>query len=153
MHEKPHGCDLRKGRFSEAGRLYFITFVTKDRKPLFENFLCARKTICILNTETGVESLAFVLMPDHVHWLIGLTRDLTLKRVVKSVKGRSAQEVNRVLNRTGPVWQPGYYDHALRRQEDVIEIARYIVGNPLRAGFVTRLGDYPHWDAVWLDRE
>jgi putative transposase len=29
-------------------------------------------------------------------------------------------------------------------------IARYIVANPLRAGLVERLGDYPHWDAVWL---
>jgi hypothetical protein len=29
-------------------------------------------------------------------------------------------------------------------------IARYIVGNPLQAGLVDRIGDYPHWDAVWL---
>jgi len=28
--------------------------------------------------------------------------------------------------------------------------ARYIVANPLRAGLVERLGDYPLWDAVWL---
>jgi hypothetical protein len=29
-------------------------------------------------------------------------------------------------------------------------LARYIVANPLRAGLVEHLGDYPHWDAVWL---
>ncbi|MFV3290267.1 transposase, partial [Pseudomonas sp. NY11955] len=29
-------------------------------------------------------------------------------------------------------------------------VARYIVANPIRAGLVSRVGDYPHWDAVWL---
>ncbi|MFM2004374.1 MAG: hypothetical protein RLZZ09_29 [Pseudomonadota bacterium] len=29
-------------------------------------------------------------------------------------------------------------------------IARYNVVNPLRAGLVDRIGDYPHWDAAWL---
>ena len=34
--------------------------------------------------------------------------------------------------------------------EDLKKTARYIVANPLRAGLVKRLGDYPHWDALWL---
>jgi hypothetical protein len=38
----------------------------------------------------------------------------------------------------------------LRREEDVLSVARYIVVNPLRAGLVARVGDYPLWDAVWL---
>jgi len=29
-------------------------------------------------------------------------------------------------------------------------MARYIVMNPKRAGLVERVGDYPHWDAIWL---
>jgi len=29
-------------------------------------------------------------------------------------------------------------------------MARYIVANPLRAGLVERIGDYPLWDATWL---
>jgi len=38
----------------------------------------------------------------------------------------------------------------LRLDEKIIEVARYIVANPLRAGLVNCLGDYSHWDAVWL---
>jgi REP element-mobilizing transposase RayT len=49
-----------------------------------------------------------------------------------------------------PVWQNGFHDHALRQEEDLAEVARYIVANPLRAGLVERLGDYPHWHAIWL---
>ncbi|MFP3408382.1 transposase, partial [Pseudomonas sp. SIMBA_065] len=48
------------------------------------------------------------------------------------------------------IWQPGYQDHALRREERLVHVARYIVANPLRAGLVKSVRDYPHWDAVWL---
>ena len=43
-----------------------------------------------------------------------------------------------------------HHDRALRRDEDLLAVARYIVANPLRAGLVRRVGDYPLWDAVWL---
>ena len=39
----------------------------------------------------------------------------------------------------------------VRRDEDLRGLARYIVANPLRAQLVQRIGDYPHWDAMWLD--
>ena len=31
-----------------------------------------------------------------------------------------------------------------------MKLARYVVANPLRAGLVEKLGDYPLWDAVWV---
>lgn len=48
------------------------------------------------------------------------------------------------------IWQAGFHDHAVRREEDLAGIARYIVANPLRAGLVDAIGDYPLWDALWL---
>jgi hypothetical protein len=53
--------------------------------------------------------------------------------------------------RPGPVWQPGYHDHALRREEDLVTVSRYLVANPLRAGLVAYIGNYPLWDAIWFD--
>jgi putative transposase len=38
----------------------------------------------------------------------------------------------------------------LRHEDDLAKLPRYIVANPLRAGLVERVGDYSHWDAVWL---
>ena len=49
-----------------------------------------------------------------------------------------------------PVWQKGYFDRALRYEEDLKAAARYIIANPLRAGLVAQVGDYPLWDAIWL---
>lgn len=57
---------------------------------------------------------------------------------------RSARAIGRQL------WQANYHDHAMRNEEDLPSLARYIVANPLRAGLVARIGDYPLWDAVWL---
>ncbi len=67
-----------------------------------------------------------------------------LSRVVGAVKNVTAHQLGRRL------WQAGFHDHGVRAEEDLRSMARYIVANPLRAGLVERLGDYPHWDARWL---
>lgn len=95
------------------------------------------------------ETLAYVLMPDHLHWLLVL-RAGDLAAVARRMKSRGARAVNRARGGEGALWQSGFHDHALRRDEDLPGVARYIVANPLRAGLVARIGDYPHWDAVWL---
>ena len=69
---------------------------------------------------------------------------------MQGFKSRSAIAVNRCLARQGKVWQSTYHDHGRRDDEDLRETARYVVANPLRAGLVRSIGDYPHWDAVWL---
>lgn len=66
------------------------------------------------------------------------------------MKARSSQSINQHLGRTGRFWQKRYHDHALRKEDNLKQMARYVVANPLRAGLVKRLGDYPLWDAVWL---
>jgi len=93
--------------------------------------------------------MAWVVMPDHVHWLLEL-KSATLSTLMQRFKCQSSNALRKAGIKRGPVWQAGYYDRALRRDEDVLIAARYIVANPLRAGLVRRIGDYPHWDAVWL---
>jgi hypothetical protein len=47
------------------------------------------------------------------------------------------------MQNSNPAWP-------IRREEDLVSIARYIVANPLRAGIVKSVREYPHWDAVWF---
>lgn len=89
-------------------------------------------------------------MPDHSHWLLQLGEAVDLPQVMNVAKGRSAVAVNRLLGRAGSVWQRGYHDHALRREEDMLAIARYVIANPLRAKLVEHVGEYPLWDAAWI---
>ena len=103
-----------------------------------------------LHDDEAVCSLAWVVMPDHVHWLFQLGEYMDLSAAIKRFKARSARRVNDYLHRQGALWQKSFYDHALRKDEDVQGVARYIVANPLRAGLVEHVGDYPLWDAIWL---
>ena len=100
------------------------------------------------------DSLAFVVMPDHVHWLICLGEsDLDgLMRNAKSYSGYHAKQSIKLRQGRAPkaLWQEGYHDHALRREEDLLAVARYVVANPVRAGLVKSVRDYPLWDARWL---
>ena len=145
---------MRKGRISQVNQIYLITTVTYQRKALFSDFRCGRIITHELMHADGnqyTDTLAYVVMPDHLHWLISLSDKASLSMVVGAMKRHSARQVNKFLNRTGqPVWQRGFHDHALRSEESVIEAARYIIANPLRAGLAKRVGDYPLWDAVWL---
>ena len=143
---------LRTGRYSEPGRAYLLTSTVHNRQPLFGDFTLGRLLVDELRTahqHGWVSSLAWVVMPDHLHWLVKL-EGCTLDELMRRIKSNSARRINRRLGRTGPVWQQGYHDRALRREEDLQVAARYVVANPLRAGLVERLADYPHWDAVWL---
>lgn len=95
--------------------------------------------------------LAWVLMPDYAHMLLRLGAGDTLSDVVGKLKSASARAANRARWRNGKLWQGGLHDRALRREEGVRVAARYLVANPVRAGLVDSVADYPYWNAVWMD--
>jgi putative transposase len=137
---------LRLGRRSEPGRWYHVIARTLDHRPVFHDLCAARTLVAVLADEQRrdrAKTLAFVVMPDHLHWLLEL-RTESLPSVVGAVKSVSAHRLGQ------RIWEPGFFDHAVRREEDAKTIARYVIGNPVRAGLVDRIGDYPHWDAIWL---
>ncbi len=148
-----HGNRLRSGRVSEIGRVYLVTTVTLERTPIFLDFQRARCAILELRRCDALDlsrTLAFVLMPDHLHWLVEL-RDGSLCDLVQRFKSVSAKNINVMEASPGRrLWQAGFHDHALRDEDDLHSMARYVVANPLRAGIVRAVRDYPHWDAVWL---
>ena len=144
---------LRTGRHSSRGQVYMVTTVTAGRQPFFFDFTLARCVITEMrhtHTTGKVDSLAWVLMPDHLHWLFQLGDTGTLAEVMQSFKGRSARAMKLMDERQRSIWQRGYHDHALRAEDDVRGAARYLAANPLRAGLVAQVGDYSHWDAVWV---
>jgi REP element-mobilizing transposase RayT len=121
--------------------------VVARRRPVFSNLAAARKAVRALHADAvrrHAETLAYVVMPDHVHWLVRLRPQGTLAEAARRYKAL----VSLALGER--VWQRGFHDHALRDDEDLRIVARYIVANPLRAGLVDDIGAYPHWDAIWL---
>ena len=83
---------LRVGRVSEPGRLYLLTTVTRKRYPLFLNLWFARAVVqqLRLSDEAGSSrTLAWTLMPDHLHWLIELG-PTSLDKLMCAFKSRSS---------------------------------------------------------------
>ena len=143
---------LRIGRHSEFGRLYLLTTITQQRRQIFNNLQLGRLVVDQFRQahEDGIViSKAWVVMPDHFHWLIEL-QNKTLGELMCRIKSRSSVNINRLTKTHERVWQKGYYDRALRQEDDVKAAARYIIQNPIRAQIASRIGDYPLWDACWI---
>ncbi|MFZ2540750.1 MAG: transposase [Gallionella sp.] len=144
---------LRKGRVSIANGVYFVTTTAFERQKLFSDFgagCAVGRCFEDVRLLGDAKMLAWVLMPDHAHCLLQLGERDTLSVVVNRLKSASARHANRALGRTGAVWARAFHDHALRSEDDLQDVARYVVANPLRAKLVGQLGEYPFWNAVWL---
>ena len=100
--------------------------------------------------KTRASWLAWVLMPDHFHGLLKVPEDAELSCIIQDLKGRSGNAINKTLGLKGACWQSAYFDRALRRNQDRLSIARYIVANPLRAKLVESIRQYPYWNSVFL---
>jgi REP element-mobilizing transposase RayT len=152
MSNAPHAHHLRTGRRSETGRIYLLTAVTLQRQPIFKDSRIGRLVVNEFRKahEDGqASSIAWVIMPDHFHWLVELHSG-DLPKLMQATKSRSARAINKVRGCHETLWQKGYFDRALRREDDLKAMARYIVANPLRARLVDHIGKYPLWDAIWL---
>ena len=152
-HNAAGHAALRRARASEPHRLYHVTIVTAGRQPLFLDFATACAVARLTRLPSlwrGSRALCWVLMPDHLHLLLALGEGDSLPGVMARVKSAMSRQANKVTQRKGAVWQRAYHERALRKDDDAVALARYIIGNPLRAGLVGRIGEYPFWDATWL---
>jgi REP element-mobilizing transposase RayT len=74
-------------------------------------------------------------MPDHVHLVLSPSEDCSIVTFVGQYK-------NLVLRSswkhgvTGSFWQPGFWDHFLRADEELMAAVEYVLANPVRAGLV-----------------
>ncbi|WP_433852882.1 REP-associated tyrosine transposase [Stenotrophomonas nitritireducens] len=146
--------ELRKGRHSMQGAVYAVTVNTRHRQALFRDASMAevvREQLRYSDNEGSSQTHAWVVMPDHLHWLFTLDQG-ELSACLRRFKSRSARAINQVRRQSGAIWQPGFYNHRLRDDEDLRGQARYIVANPVRAGLVADVHEYPHWGCQWISR-
>jgi REP element-mobilizing transposase RayT len=89
---------------------------------------------------------AYTLMVNHIHLV--LSPQSPLAEITQKIKGVSAREANRILQRTGAAfWQDECFDHWIRTPGEYLRIRSYIERNPVAAGLVTRPEDWP-WSSA-----
>jgi putative transposase len=92
--------------------------------------------------QQGVAIVAYCFMPDHLHLVVeSLTDTADLRAFVKLAKQRSGWEHRRETREL--LWQSGYYDRVLRRDESLESAVRYVVGNPVRKGLAQSAAEWP----------
>ena len=120
--------------------IYFLTFcVTKRQKVLAndEAFAALKEAIGRL---TSWKIIAAVLMPDHVHLLLGpVEREAAVGNASGAIKRFVRQQLSAPWQ-----WQPGSFDRLLRSDESAEEKWQYIRENPVRAGLVEKWQDWPY---------
>jgi REP element-mobilizing transposase RayT len=145
----------------------FVTFCTDGRMVLPERARdlvlqhCLREAGTLVLAGEGarptpaarVRLHAAVVMPDHVHLLLTPLRDengwpFPLVDILQCLKSTTAHRINKLLHRSGPVWEEESFDHVLRSDESLKEKCEYVRQNPVLAGLVQEPGDY-RW--LWVE--
>lgn len=153
MSELPKRKNLRLKNFDySADGYYFITICTHNRQKLFGEIvgatLCGRPSEMIerwllelQNKFENVKICEYVIMPDHIHFILSLAGDHTgspLRDIVGWFKTMTTNEfIKNVNDKKYPsfykkIWQRGYYEHIIRDEKDYLTKAQYIQNNILK---------------------
>jgi putative transposase len=123
------------------GATYFITICCQRRGV---NQLCLKEVASVLfeaarryHASQRWYLKLLLLMPDHLHMLIGVPADAQLSNLIRDFK--------RITTRIGGIaWQRNFFDHRLRHDESKNEKVAYIRANPVRAGLITEHEEWPY---------
>jgi putative transposase len=123
---------------------YSLTICTKGRTPLFTEAPTVEPVLTTIRRSAEAHEfaiLAYCFMPDHVHLIVSaLSESADLQKFVAKWKQLSGFAHKQ---RTGEsLWQPSYFDHVLRDEEETLRAIRYVLENPVRKGMVVEFSEY-----------
>ena len=116
--------------------------------PFFASSRLAGQIFPLLATHP--RTLAACLMPDHAHWLV--SGETGWPDDVRRLKSHTTQVAWRAGHR-GRLWQRSYWDRVARSREDLLAVCEYLVTNPVRAGLVSSVEEYPYQVVRLRDRQ
>jgi len=124
---------------------YSLTFCANQRTETFvepSRVGIVLKQILRAAADEEFEVIAYCFMPDHLHLLVEAKTDASnALRFISRAKQFSGYHYKRTFGRL--LWQRYGFERVLRNDEQTLEVARYILENPLRKGMVVRVADYP----------
>jgi REP element-mobilizing transposase RayT len=90
---------------------------------------------------------AYVIMPNHVH--VVWEPKVSMSRILQWLKGVTAKRAKRILRLDAKAfWQVESYDRWIRSGSELRNVIRYVEWNPVKAGLVASIGEWPWSSAV-----
>ena len=118
---------------------------TVGRRNYFSDLVLGEQAVAqLLSTAArwGVEIIAYCFMPDHLHVLVeGMSEQANSRKFTDAFRQVSGFHFKQAHETR--LWQEGYFDHVLRKEDATIAVVRYIVLNPVRAGLCADASAYP----------
>jgi REP element-mobilizing transposase RayT len=136
-------------RIEFPGALYHVTSRGNARAPIFLDDTDRWRFLDRLGDVVGSHHWlchAYCLMTNHYHLLVE-TRQPNLSRGMRRLNGQYSQGFNRRHERVGHVLQGRFTGILVERETHLLELARYVVLNPVRAGMITSAEEYP-WSSL-----
>lgn len=131
-------------RLEFAGALYHVTARGDRREDIYEDDEDRELFLSVLaHVVRRFNWLvhAYCLMSNHYHVLIE-TPDGNLSQGMRQLNGLFTQKTNQRHERVGHLFQGRYKAILVQKEDYLLEVARYVVLNPVRAGMVKRAGDW-----------
>ncbi len=131
-------------RYQECGVFHFLTFSCYRRLPLLSSSSACQvfeDQLEAVRRRYGLVIAGYVLMPEHVHLLMGEPRIASLSVVLKVLKQETSKKLKK--SEMGHFWQRRYYDFNVWTDRKRVEKLRYIHRNPVRRGLVEKPEDWP----------
>ena len=133
--------------------VYFVTICTNWKQIIFTNLDIYNSNLAILRDVAANQKMllhAWCFMPDHLHLLNQGSYDSTsLIPFIKLFKQKSGYYYKKTNNNR--LWQEGYYEYVLRKNEDIKEKVLYILQNPVRKGLVKHYSHYQYLGSDTFD--
>jgi len=139
----------RLRRLVVSDRWFFVTCRLLPRRRILSEseFGVLARVIHERREEHGFLLGAWVFLPDHWHAIICPAHPLTISGVMESIKVGATKRINRSRREAGLLWQPRFFDRAVRTVKEYHEKVQYIHLNPVKAGLASRPEDWP-WSSV-----
>lgn len=132
------------------GACYFFTLVTAGRRPIFDaaRVRVLRQVVREVRCKMPFEIDAWVVLPDHLHAIWRLPDgDADFSKRWGMIKARfsklSGLSAKSGLGNDARVWQPRFWEHCIRDDEDWRSHMDYVHFNPVRHGHVSHARDWP----------
>ncbi|NOX76365.1 MAG: transposase [Gammaproteobacteria bacterium] len=132
-------------RIELAGGIYHITSRGDRREDIYDNDEDREKWLKIFGDVCERFNWcchAYCLMDNHYHIVVE-TADKNLSKGMRQLNGVYTQYYNRQHNRVGHVFQGRFKGILVERDPYLLELSRYVVLNPIRAGMTKNINDWP----------
>lgn len=135
----------RKARIKSQTGIYHVILRGINRQIIFEDCEDYQKYLDLLKDYqeiSGYKIYAYCLMNNHLHLLI-MEGEEDLGNIFKRMGSSYVYWYNWKYNRSGHLFQDRFKSEPVEDDAYFLTILRYIHQNPLKAGAVVELGDYP----------